>query len=35
MVWLQLATKAPRGRLSPRWGAEGNGKKQAKTGGSG
>jgi len=35
MVWLQQATKAPRGRPSPRRGAEENGKKQAETGGSG
>jgi len=33
--WLQPATKAPRGRPSPRWGAEENGNKQAETGGSG
>jgi len=32
---LQPATKAPRGRPSPRRGAEGNGKKEAETGGSG
>jgi len=32
---LPLATKAPRGRPSPRRGAEENGKKQAETGGSG
>ena len=35
MVWLRPATKAPRGRPSPRRGAEENGKKQAETGGSG
>jgi len=35
MVWLRLATKAPRGRPSPRRDAEENGKKQAETGGSG
>ena len=35
LVWLQPATKAPRGRHSPRLGAEENGKKQAETGGSG
>ena len=35
MVWLRPATKAPRGRPSPRCGAEENGKKQAETGGSG
>jgi len=35
MVWLQPATKAPRGRPSPCCGAEENGKKQAETGGSG
>jgi len=35
IVWLRLATKAPHGRPSPRCGAEDNGKKQAKTGGSG
>ena len=28
--WLLLATKAPRGCPSPRWGAEENGKKQAE-----
>jgi len=28
MVWLRLATKAPRGRPSPRWGAEENGNRQ-------
>jgi len=33
--WLQPATKAPRGRPSPSWGAEENAKKQAETGGSG
>jgi len=35
VVWLPPATKAPRGRPSPRRGAEENGKKQAETGGSG
>ena len=35
MVWVQPATKAPRGRPSPRRSAEENGKKQAETGGSG
>jgi len=35
LVWLRPATKAPRGRPSPRRGAEENGKKQAETGGSG
>jgi len=30
MVWLQPATKASRGRPSPRRGAEENGKKQAE-----
>ena len=30
MVWLWPATKAPRGRPSPCWGAEENGKKQAE-----
>jgi len=35
MAWLRPATKAPRGRPSPRQGAEENGKKQAETGGSG
>jgi len=37
MFWfrLQPVTKAPRGRPSPRRGAEENGKKQAETGGSG
>jgi len=30
IVWLRPVTKAPRGRPSPRWGAEENGKKQAK-----
>ena len=30
IVWLQPATKGPRGHPSPRWGAEVNGKKQAK-----
>jgi len=34
-VWLQPATKAPRGRPSPRGAAEENGKKRAETGGSG
>ena len=29
--WLQPVTKVPRGRPSPRWGAEENGKKQAET----
>jgi len=33
--WLQPATKVPRSRPSPRWGAEDNGNKQAETGGSG
>jgi len=35
LVWPQPATKAPRGRPSPRRGAEENGKEQAETGGSG
>jgi len=35
LVQLQPAKKAPRGRSSPRRGAEENGKKQAETGGSG
>jgi len=37
LFWFRLppATKAPRGRPSPRRGAEENGKKQAETGGSG
>jgi len=35
IVWLRPATKVPRGRHSPCWGAEENGKKQAETGGSG
>jgi len=35
LVRLQPATKAPRGRPSPRRGAEENGKKEAETGGSG
>ena len=35
LVWLQPATKAPRGRPSPCQGVEENGKKQAETGGSG
>ena len=35
LVWVRPATKAPRSRPSPRWGAEENGKKQAETGGSG
>jgi len=35
MVWLRPATKAPRGRPSPGWDAEENGKKQAETGESG
>jgi len=35
LVWLQPATKTPRGHPSPRQGAEENGKKQAETGGSG
>jgi len=34
-LWLQPATKAPRGRPSPCQGAEENGKKQAESGGSG
>jgi len=32
---LPLATKVPRGRPSPCWGVEENGKKQAENGGSG
>jgi len=35
MVWLRPATKVPRGRPSPRRGAEENGKKEAETGGLG
>jgi len=35
LVWLQPATKVPRGHPSPRLGAEENGKKQAENGGSG
>jgi len=34
-VWLRPATKASRGRPSPRQGVEENGKKQAETGGLG
>jgi len=35
IVWLRLAIKGPCGSPSPRWGAEEDRKKQAKTGGSG
>jgi len=35
LIWLRLATKAPRGHPSPCRGAEENGKKEAETGGSG